>query len=81
MRIEKKVALGNPWTNTDVVCEFQHSRFRRFRENRKNVDFRAKKVDFRENIAKIGKKLPEIILGPTQILCVNFSPISSGVLD
>ena len=31
-KIETKVARDNPWTNTDVVCEFQPNRFSRFRE-------------------------------------------------
>ena len=31
-KIETKVARDNPWTNTDVVCEFQPNRFSRFME-------------------------------------------------
>ena len=47
-----------------------------------NVCFRAKKVDDRENIAKIQKKkLPETFPGPTQMFCVKFSPLSSTVLE
>ena len=51
-KIEKKVPQDNPWTNTDFVCEFQPNRFSRFRKTSKNVYFRAKKVDDRENITK-----------------------------
>ena len=47
----------------------------------KNVYFRAKNVDDRENIAKIEKKFPKTIPGPTRMLCVNFSPIGSVVLE
>ena len=47
----------------------------------KNVYFRAKNVDDREKIAKIEKKFPKTIPGPTQMLCVNFSSIGSAVSE